>query len=533
MAKPQQSQPAPAAPKPALRAAPDRGEADVDDVPRRSEQSLGRALRDIVIFGVLLIAGLALYYRHVQTSKQVNHVAKLAKDLAEKDTPQDFLAAEKDLEKVLTLDSSNGYALSTHAELDALLWGQFGEADRRQSAEEYAKKADANDAPIQERFTADALIKLYSGDAAGAKAFLANVIKRGAHGAHLLDALGRAQRKLGELETARENFKEAAKDWRTPRFNVDYAQLYFDMSDTLNALSYFEKALQSNPDHPGALIGRARAAIARGEKIKLATDDLASLLGPRKGELSPALLAEALTARAELKMFNRQWPDATKDAREATAADRDYAPAYEALGLAQAHDKAGATKSLAAFDQAIKLDPYVAGFYYAAAKALVAAGLADKGVAMMQRVDKTLPRDENYFLIYGDLLDRKGDQAGALAQYEQALKINAFSAPAWFAKGKLLQAQRKYPEAAKAYEAALGAQENFPEVHQQMGYILLDSKKVADAAAEFEQSLELFKMDGAPREKLTSLRDSFERSLKKAPRALQKKFAADMKVILH
>ena len=114
---------------------------------------------------------------------------------------------------------------------------------------------------------------------------------------------------------------------------------------------------------------------------------------------------------------------------------------------------------------------------------------------MIQRLDKGLPRDENYFLIYGDLLDKKGDQANALAQYELALKVNAFSAPAWFAKGKLLQSQKKYPEAAKAYEAALGAQENFPEVHQQMGYILMDSRKPVDAAGEFEQALEQFKRD--------------------------------------
>ncbi|MHB8421108.1 MAG: tetratricopeptide repeat protein [Myxococcales bacterium] len=530
MAKPQQSQPAHAVQKPSLRAAPEAAEGPA---PRRSGQSVGKALRDVVIFGVLLVAGLGLYYRHVQTSKQVNHVAKLAKDLAEKDTPQDFLAAEKDLERVLTLDSTNGYALATHAELDALLWGEYGYADRRQSAEDYAKRADAVDAPYQERFTADALVQLYAGDAAGAKATVAAVIKRGAHGAQLLDALGRAQRKLGELTTARENFKEAAKDWRTPRFNADYAQLYFDMSDTLNALSYFEKALSSNPDHPGALIGRARAAVARGEKIKLATDDLASLLGPRKSELSPTLLAQALTARAELKMFNRQWADAVKDAREATSADRAYAPGYEALGLALAHDKAGAAKSLSAFDQAIHLDPYVAGFTYGAAKALVAVGLADKGVAMMQRLDKSLPRDENYFLIYGDLLDKKGDPAGALAQYDEAIKINGFSAPAWFAKGKLLQSQKKYPDAEKAYEAALGAQENFPEVHQQRGWMLLDAKKPVDAAGEFEQALELFKMDGAPREKLTALRDGFEKGLKKAPKGLQKKFEADVKVILH
>lgn len=530
MAKPQQSRAEPAPQKPALRAAAAAAE---DEAPRKREQSFGRAVRDVVIFSVLLLVGLYFYRRHVNLAREVNHVAKGAKDLSEKDTPQDFYKAEKDLDKVLVLDSTNAYALSLHAELDALLWGEYGVAEKRKDAEDYAKRADAIDAPLQERFAADALLKLYSGDAAGAKQFVTEIVKRGAKGAQILDAMARAQRKLGELEPARENLKEAAKDWRTPRFNADYAQVYFDMSDTLNALSYFEKALQSNPDHPVSLIGRARAGIARGEKIKVATDDLASLLGPRKSELTPTLLAEALTTRAELKMFNRQYADAVKDARDATNSDRNYAPAWEALGLALTHDKATAGKSLAAFDQALNLDPYVAGFNYAAAKALVAAGMADKGIAMMQRLDKSLPRDENYHLIYGDLLDKKGDQVAALAQYDEAIKINAFSAPAWYAKGKLLQGQKKYPDAAKAYEAALGAQEQFPEVHQQMGYILLDSKKDVDAAGEFETALGEFKMEGAPREKLLALRDNFEKALKKAPRGLQKKFTEDVKVILH
>ncbi len=539
MAKPSSSQskrtpdPTPAAKPAALKTAPDSSGSEDGRRSNRVAKGFGGVVRDILIFGVLFVVGLGLHYRHVETSKQVNHVAKLGKDLAEKDTPQDFYAAEKDLEKVLTLDAANGYALSSHAELDALLWGEYGVKDRQQAAEEFSRKADATEAPIQERFAAKALILLYSGKVNDAEAFLLDWVKKGAHGSHVADALGRVERKLGKLDLAKKTLAEAAKDWRTPRYNADLAQIYFDVNDTLNAIGYFEKALQSNPDHPVSLIGRARAGIARGEKIKVATDDLASLLGPRKSELTPTLLAMALTARAELKMFNRQYADAIRDAREATDADRTYAPAYEALGLALAHDKAQAPRSLGAFDQALRLDPYVATFYYSAAKALLGAGLGDKAIGMMQRLDKSLPRDENYFLIYGDLLDKKGDAAGAMGQYDQAIKINAFSAPAYFAKGKLLQSQKKYPDAAKAYEAALGAQQNFPEVHQQMGYILIDSKKPVDAAGEFEEALGGFKLEGAPRDKLNALRDNFTANLKKAPKPLQKKFAEDVKVILH
>ena len=163
-------------------------------------KGFGGVLRDVLIFGALFVAGLTLYYRHVQTSKQVNHVAKLAKDLAEKDTPEDFYAAEKDLDKVLTLDATNGYALSSHAELDALLWGEYGVKDHQQAAEEYSRKADLTEAPIQERFAAKALILFYSGKVTEAESFLTEWVKKGAHGSHVADALGRVERKLGKLD---------------------------------------------------------------------------------------------------------------------------------------------------------------------------------------------------------------------------------------------------------------------------------------------------------------------------------------------
>ena len=83
-----------------------------------------------------------------------------------------------------------------------------------------------------------------------------------ASSAPLADAFGRVERKLGKLDIAKKTLTEAAKGgWRTPRYDADLAQIYFDTNDTLNALSYFEKALSSNADHPVAMIGRARAGI--------------------------------------------------------------------------------------------------------------------------------------------------------------------------------------------------------------------------------------------------------------------------------
>lgn len=533
MAKPTSPQPKPPrnpkGPAATPRAVPPLSRGAGDEAPVRARNPMHFA-RDVGLIAVVLIAGLGYYYKRVQTSSQVNHVAKKAKDLIEKDTPQDFYEAEKQLKKALDLDATNAYSLSALAEMNALLWGEDGVGDRRASAEAYTHKADALDPHFAERYSADSLVQLYGGQAAQAEASAHAILEKGAKGARLYDAYGRALRAQGKLDEARKAFTDATKNGRNPRFYADLSELYFDQGDLVNADNFVGKALESNGDHPRALILRARVSVARGTNIKTATDDLASLLGPRKGELPPTLLAEAYTARAELKLFNRQAADAVRDAQEAVKADPRFAAAHQALAAALVQSN-NVGQALNEFDRAQALDPYVSAFYFDAAKALAAAGQGDKAVAILQKV---LPKDEHYHLAYGDLLERKGDRAGALAQYEAALKINPLSAPAYYGRGKILVDQKNIPEAGKSFEAAFGAQPNFPEAHQQLGYLLLDGKKYEDAAGEFEAALSQFAGNHTPREKLVATRDDFIGRLKKsAPKALVTKFSDDAKQILH
>ena len=142
MAKPtspkQKAAKAPGSPAP-VKSVPEPSPASRPAMPDRPRSHF---LRDLSIVTVLGTAGLAAYYKHNQTVTTVNHVDKKAKDLIEKDTPQDFYEAEKQLKKALDLDSSNAYSLSALAEMDALLWGEDGVEDRKGAAQELAKKAD-------------------------------------------------------------------------------------------------------------------------------------------------------------------------------------------------------------------------------------------------------------------------------------------------------------------------------------------------------------------------------------------------------
>ncbi len=501
--------------------------------PESTSQDPARAashfFRDFLIAGVLGVAILGAYWKHNQTVTTVNHVDKKAKDLIERDTPADFYKAEEQLKKALELDSSNAYSLSALAEINALLWGEDGVTDRKSQAEDFARKADSVDPHIAERYSADALILLYNGQATQAETSIRAVLDKGAKGARLYDVLGRALRAQGKLEDAKKALMDASKLGRIPRFNVDLAEVFYDQGDLVQADTYIQKALESNPEHPRALAMRARLSIARGLNIKVATDDLASLLGPRKSELTPALLAQAYAARAQLKLFNHQPAEAVRDAQEAVKANPKLAIAHQVLGLAlvQANNIG---QALNEFDRAKALDPAGDAFYFEAARALAQAKEVDKAMAILKKVPV---KDEQYHLAFGDLLRKKGDLAAALAEFDEALKLNSFSAPAFYGKGLVFADQKKIPEAGKAFEAAYGARPNYPEAHQQMGNLLVDAKKGEDAASEYEQSLTMYVEAGTPRERLLALRDDFIGRLKKGAPKIVSKFQDDCKQILH
>src|SRR5207244_4769603 len=121
-------------------------------------QSFGRAARDIAILAVLLAAAFGWYWRHVQVRKEAQKLALAAKEKLTRDTPKDLLDAEKDLNAVLQLDASQDFAVSSLAEMNALLWGEHGLADRKAEAEKWTAKAEAIGATIGERYAARALI---------------------------------------------------------------------------------------------------------------------------------------------------------------------------------------------------------------------------------------------------------------------------------------------------------------------------------------------------------------------------------------
>lgn len=499
-----------------------------DDVkPRADRESAGKVFLQLFILAAVLAGGFAFYYQRVQVQKKAQGIAVTARDKLMRDTPKDFFDAEKDLAEVLKLDSKHEFSVSSLAEMNALLWGEYGLADREGPANDWAGKADAMNARIDERFAARALILLYKGKAQEAVDYILAQNKSGALvGARMHDAVGRALRAQGKIDAALKEFKTAKEGaWRNPRMTADYAQAFYDISEFANAYDGFNKAVEIYSAHPVALIGRARSAIQLGVKIKESTDALKEVLARPEAELPPYLKAMALEARAELRLFEHDGPEAFKDCEAALALRPNYAPAHRLKGILLAAAKK--PEAAASFDKAIALDPWVPGTYFDAARSLLDAGDA-KALTYLddQHYGKAAAKDDRYYLTYGDLLRKKGEMDQALAQYELGTKANPNNARLYFVKGMVLETKKDFEKAGAEYDKAIKVQPNFPEVYQQIAMIYVTHNKPEQALESITMALDQYRAMQAPRERLAAVIDDFKVKL---PKNLQKQFETEAK----
>ena len=100
----------------------------------------------------------------------------------------------------------------------------------------------------------------------------------------------------------------------------------------------------------------------------------------------------------------------------------------------------------------------------------------------------------NNYLAHNNLgaaLDRKGNVAAALTQYNEALLIKPYYADALFNKGQALAAGGRVAEAEQSFRDALQAKPLFPEAHNNLAIILAFQGKKKEAASHFSAALRI------------------------------------------
>lgn len=474
-------------------------------------QGAVKALGKIAVAGAVMLGIYFGYSKYVENSKRMKDLSKKAFEMVQRDNRREYEEAKKLLDEALSIRDKDAFAVSARAEIAALLWVEHGLLDNAGAARRFLEIARDQKYNLAERFSAEGLVLIGDGKAQEAETEIAGIAANAAN-AKIIAALGMAHARLGRADTARNDFKSAAdRDWRSPRFTTLYAEAFYAHGDFLSAQGTFQKALELNPAHLRAMVGKARADIARSERTDEAKAAIAEVLAKPESEMSPVIKAHALMGNAELALATGDFAAAEQAAREALAVDARIDPGFAFasydLGLALARAKKDG--ALEAFKAAIAQDAQVQRFYYRGALALAEAGRVADGEVLFAEAEKTLKKNDVFHVAKADFLVITGGFEPAHAEYDLAAKENEVNPEIYFKKGLLYQKQAMLPKADKRklfdnarqqYEKAVGIREKYPEVYRQMGLIYLDVKPTAqEAGSNFLKTLTYYKEQKAPK----------------------------------
>jgi protein O-mannosyl-transferase len=92
---------------------------------------------------------------------------------------------------------------------------------------------------------------------------------------------------------------------------------------------------------------------------------------------------------------------------------------------------------------------------------------------------------------YGNILAQAGRPEGALAQYDEAIRLKPGEAEAYYNSGNALKRLGRLPAAIAHYEQALRVNPNMPDAQTALGTALEDAGRGDEAVAHYEQALRL------------------------------------------
>jgi tetratricopeptide (TPR) repeat protein len=475
--------------------------------PNTGKQAM-KAVRNIVIAVAILGGVLAAYSQYVATSKVLKEKRDKVVELVKRDSVKDYVEAAKLTDEALKLRDGEPYFIATKAEVSSILWAEHGMADYKDASVTFSKKsADAN-INTGPRFTGETLSALGSGNLDEADTHVNALIQKGITTPQIISLIGLVHYRQGKVDLAKNDFKQIETIYS--RYGSYYGETLFTAGEFAAAQGAFARALEMSPTHARAMIGKARADLARGERVVDAAKALEELWpsnGEPSAELSPVLKSHLLAARAEFYLANGKAPEAEKEARAAIEAgvpqDPQLALAHYDLGLALAAQKKA--DAPASFDAAIAAYKAVPRVYFQGSQALAAAGNVAAADALLKKYeDSGLKDEEGYLLAKGDLLVATNRSPEALAAYEEAIKkSNQLNADAFYKKGRVVVASaatatgaaktKQLNEALEAFGKAIELRERFPDAWRAQAMIFIEAGDAEKFLEKLNMAIKYYK----------------------------------------
>ena len=472
----------------------------------RKKGHKGTFATTIALFAVLAVAlgGWMLYSR--ARKERIEAIDRLLKDtlpLIEKDQHAAYLEAAKNLQQILDKDDRSIAGHAFLAYVDALRAGEHGDGDAvRAEAVQHVEAARALGQRHSHLIAAEAYLKLYGGDAAGARETVAPVIEggEGAQSAFLQGVAGAIALREGDLDRARDVLGKAQKaspgDVRLAYLVGEQYRRRGEGYD-VQAVGFYDYALRIEKDHVWTILGKAQVLLERGQ-LDEAARAAQALLAPAANASKPQ---QALAQAIRGAVLAAQGKPADAKAAEAEAAKLDPTspeiPRLLGLRKLREGDAAGAVE---AFQRAVSQDPRRVSLYADLVRAqLTRQGGAQQAIDTVKKAVARVGESPRLALLLGDAYRAAGDEDLARGQYEKAIQLG-----------------RPFPDARVSLARLYRAKNNIPGALVELTQAIDEYGQggAGGAAAAYVEMAEAERARGAKREVLADL---YEKALQRDP----------------
>ncbi|KAM3093822.1 tetratricopeptide repeat protein [Phormidesmis sp. 146-12] len=197
----------------------------------------------------------------------------------------------------------------------------------------------------------------------------------------------------------------------------------------------------------------------------------------------------ALMGRGYVYQQKKDYPAAEAEFQRAVEIDRNDPIAWFALGNVLS-DQSRLDKAIAAYNQAIKLDPKYAT-YNNLGNALSRQNKLDEAITAYNQAIKINPKYADAYNNLGIALSKQNKLDEAITAYNQAIKINPKYAEAYNNLGIVLSDQSKLDKAITAYNQAIKINPKYAEAYNNLGIVLSDQSKLDKAIAAYNQAIKI------------------------------------------
>jgi tetratricopeptide (TPR) repeat protein len=282
------------------------------------------------------------------------------------------------------------------------------------------------------------------------------------------------------------------------------------------AIANYTRAIALVPTSAAAFTGRGRAHLAAHRPFAASRDfSRAVSLDTR--------FSAAYRSRAEAKLAVERWDEAIEDFSRAIAFDPRNANLYVARGGAYL-EGGNAPSAIKDLTTAIEIAPRNVAAYVARGLAHARAGASDEALNDFARAIEFEPRNAKAFA-YRAWTYRQQHPELALKDVDRALKLDAASAEAYWARGAILEAQGHGTLAVADLEKALSLDPELKPARlalQKLGVLKADTgEEVADAGVDSWRVFTHGRQYVATSDKFPRLKIDIEMLGKGTPRLLE------------